>query len=587
MGPAWPEPEDFPGLFNDQGNAQGTDPFVAPNISGYVIEFDSSMTDSDGDGIPDACPCLPPPAGLVAWWDGDLIDGTTVGDRIGGHHGTSLNGVALAGGMVGQALLFDGVDDVVSIPHHAALQPPLMTVDAWIVAKPSVSGDHQPIIDKSHGFVDATGWALQVHPDGRVGWAYGNGSGFPEALSTTVVTDNQPHFIAGTFDGATLDLYVDGILEGAAPFSGMPAGNDRPVHIGAGWGGDFNFVNFVRHFHGIIDEVELFDRALAAAEVQAIYNAGSAGKCKQINQPPVARCQNVTVYAGANCQADVTGAQVDNGSSDPDGDALMLTLTPAGPYSLGTTEVTLTVDDGKGGTSSCSALIVVVDSTPPSITCPASLTVAYGSVPPAATTAAEFIAQGGSLSDHCASSLTISSTDVVQGSCPQQVTRTYTMTDAAGNSSTCQQIITVNNLFAADAIIWHQPLARNGASEDTDPSAGGTLKYRFKLGSTIPIQVHALNCAGAEATSNANVTGRVTVFGDSNCAGAVDASAAPIDYNGVGGAGGAMDRIDGHLKYNLDTKTLPTATRCYILRVTTTDTSTGEEKSEEVLLEAK
>jgi hypothetical protein len=138
-----------------------------------------------------------------------------------------------------------------------------------------------------------------------------------------------------------------------------------------------------------------------------------------------------------------------------------------------------------------------------------------------------------------------------------------------------------------DAIIWHQPLARNGGSEDTDPSANRTVKYRFKRGSTIPIQIHALNCAGADVTSNANVIGTVTVFGDSNCDGAIDDRAAPIDFNGVGGGGGVMDKIGSHLKYNLDTKSLPTTTQCYILRVTVTDTSTGEEKFEEVLLQAK
>jgi hypothetical protein len=139
----------------------------------------------------------------------------------------------------------------------------------------------------------------------------------------------------------------------------------------------------------------------------------------------------------------------------------------------------------------------------------------------------------------------------------------------------------------ADAIIWHQPLARNGASEDTDPSAGRTVKYRFKRGSTIPIQIHALNCAGEDVTSNANIIGTVTVFGDSNCDGAIDDNATPIDFNGVGGGGGVMDKIGGHLKYNLDTKSLPTTTQCYILRVTVTDTSSGEEKFEEALLQAK
>jgi hypothetical protein len=143
-----------------------------------------------------------------------------------------------------------------------------------------------------------------------------------------------------------------------------------------------------------------------------------------------------------------------------------------------------------------------------------------------------------------------------------------------------------NASFAEDAIIWHQPLARNGASEDTDPSASRTVKYRFKRGSTIPIQIHALGCT-ADVTPNPNVIGSVAVFGDSNCAGATDANPAPIDFNGVGGGGGVMDKVGGHLKYNLDTKTLPTTTQCYILRVTVTDTSTDEEVFEEVLLQAK
>lgn len=169
--------------------------------------------------------------------------------------------------------------------------------------------------------------------------------------------------------------------------------------------------------------------------------------------------------------------------------------------------------------------------------------------------------------------------------CPNAPNPDQADADGDGLGDACEGC--PNASFAADAIIWHQPLARNGASEDTDPSAGRTVKYRFKRGSTIPVQIHALNCAGADVTSNANVIGKVTVFGDSNCDGAMDDNAAPIDFNGVGGGGGVMDKIGGHWKYNLDTKSLPTTTQCYILRVTVTDTSTGEEKFEEALLQAK
>ena len=34
-----------------------------------------------------------------------------------------------------------------------------------------------------------------------------------------------------------------------------------------------------RYFKGLIDEVDIFNRALSASDIVAIYNAGNAGKC--------------------------------------------------------------------------------------------------------------------------------------------------------------------------------------------------------------------------------------------------------------------------------------------------------------------
>jgi uncharacterized repeat protein (TIGR03803 family) len=84
-----------------------------------------------------------------------------------------------------------------------------------------------------------------------------------------------------------------------------------------------------------------------------------------LNRPPVARCHDVTVSAGANCEAD---ASVDNGSFDPDaGDAITLRQEPPGPYPLGTNQVMLIVTDNHGASNSCKATVTVMDSTPPMI----------------------------------------------------------------------------------------------------------------------------------------------------------------------------------------------------------------------------
>jgi large repetitive protein len=92
-----------------------------------------------------------------------------------------------------------------------------------------------------------------------------------------------------------------------------------------------------------------------------------------VNRPPVALAQNVTVTAGANCTAN---ADINNGSSDPDGDTLSFTQSPAGPYAVGTRTVTLTVDDGRGGVSTSTATVTVNAPKPvPVITGPASGTI--------------------------------------------------------------------------------------------------------------------------------------------------------------------------------------------------------------------
>lgn len=87
------------------------------------------------------------------------------------------------------------------------------------------------------------------------------------------------------------------------------------------------------------------------------------------NKPPVAIAKNLTLTAGADCKVNViTAADINNGSHDPDsGDTITLSMSPSGPFGLGQTTVTLTVTDSKGATSSATAVITVVDTTPPMI----------------------------------------------------------------------------------------------------------------------------------------------------------------------------------------------------------------------------
>ncbi len=86
------------------------------------------------------------------------------------------------------------------------------------------------------------------------------------------------------------------------------------------------------------------------------------------NSAPVAICQDVSVVADGNCEGLVTPEQVDNGSYDPDGDPITFSLDPSGPYPIGETTVTLSVEDDSGETDECTATVTVVEATPPVIT---------------------------------------------------------------------------------------------------------------------------------------------------------------------------------------------------------------------------
>jgi YVTN family beta-propeller protein len=159
------------------------------------------------------------------------------------------------------------------------------------------------------------------------------------------------------------------------------------------------------------------------------------------NRAPTASCHHVTVAAGASCTA---SASIDNGSSDPDGDALSYGQTPAGLYSLGTTGALLRVTDGYGASSSCIAQVTVVDRTAPTITCPANITV-KGNIPNSPS--ANVDPGSPTAIDNCSSSTTVgirSDGQPLDAPYPFGTTTiTQTATDAGGNQASCQQTITV------------------------------------------------------------------------------------------------------------------------------------------------
>ncbi|WP_039135556.1 hypothetical protein, partial [Flavihumibacter sp. ZG627] len=141
---------------------------------------------------------------------------------------------------------------------------------------------------------------------------------------------------------------------------------------------------------------------------------------------------------------------------DPDAEIAVTNNYSALTQSCGHIQtVTFSAMDVCGNTVTATADIIIVDFSPPNISCPPNITVSCpADVPAAATNYASFVAAGGSATDLCDGQPIITFVgDIISGqdpNCPNYytITRTYSATDACGNTITCEQVITVNNTAA-------------------------------------------------------------------------------------------------------------------------------------------
>lgn len=221
-----------------------------------------------------AAGCVAPPAGLVSWWPGD----GHAGDIVDANHGTPRNGATFAAGQVGVAFSFDGIDDFVHVPDAPNLRLTSLTIEFWFKLE-SANVPFVNFVTKQNSDRDRN-YIVYVHPPTGFFSASTSFSGVQQDISSGVnVVDGQWHHGAFVIDDVAKgeSLYVDGVFRASLPFTGSPDPSiGAPLFIG----GAFAFGNMV---HGQMDEVGIYNRALSASEIRAIFEIGSGGKCKTRN----------------------------------------------------------------------------------------------------------------------------------------------------------------------------------------------------------------------------------------------------------------------------------------------------------------
>ncbi len=210
--------------------------------------------------------------------------------------------------IVDQGFSFDGMGDYVEVAHSASLNLSEFSVEAWVyIDLVQSAGEFNVMVSKSDGSSASGGFILAYDARSIPGIPSTfdaldfEALGGPRIESNPFLQNAFPvsgyYHVAGTFDGSVARLYLNGALVSTGlPISSVMF-NSLTLRIGGA-----HHASIDDRFEGIVDEVSIFDRELMASEIQAIFAAGSGGKCKSASN-----CRRVVASDTVAASATQTG----------------------------------------------------------------------------------------------------------------------------------------------------------------------------------------------------------------------------------------------------------------------------------------
>ncbi|PIR66776.1 MAG: hypothetical protein COU51_02060, partial [Parcubacteria group bacterium CG10_big_fil_rev_8_21_14_0_10_36_14] len=207
-----------------------------------------------------------PLLGLVGYWNMDTADvsATKVYDKSGfGNHGTPTGfytGLAPTStpGKINQAIDFDGMNGAVNADVVANDMSPLSgTIVLWAKAEANVTSFIIGGNTNSRTY-------LSRHSSGFFRVTKGNPA---TDMNFTATALNTWHQLVLTWDNGSMSGYQDGVLINTLAFTDTTTAGTA-LKISSFNTGGFNF-------DGAIDDVRIYNRALSADEVSALYKSSA------------------------------------------------------------------------------------------------------------------------------------------------------------------------------------------------------------------------------------------------------------------------------------------------------------------------
>jgi hypothetical protein len=210
--------------------------------------------------------------GPVAYYP---LEGNTSDYSGNSNDGTPSGGVTYGTGIAGQAAVFDGVDDYISLPRAGVMSAwsDAVTLSCWFSIPSSydwtAAGGNDIVSLFSAGTFNGSFGIVRMDDTNYIGAYLRHDSDRSEVI--TNIERDTTYFATFVWDGETLSLWLDGQLIGDTVVSsptGTPSADDFVLGGAEGLSGS----SPRPWFEGTIDEVRIYDYALSAEEVEALYS---------------------------------------------------------------------------------------------------------------------------------------------------------------------------------------------------------------------------------------------------------------------------------------------------------------------------
>ncbi len=244
--------------------------------------------------------------GLVAYYP---LNGNAEDASGHGHHGTIFGTTPTPDrqNKENSALQFDGVDDLIRVPHSEDFNVlSALSISLWVRFLSDPAGQAWSFVSKSSS-ENNTGYIFPyVHSEsGRVfllvhtaatAWDLDGGFAY-----TNIMRPFDWHQYVGTYDGQTRVVYLDGQQVDMTRLNGPITANANDLIIG-------NQPDFPEWVNAEMDDVRIYSRALAESEVRSLYDYES--NLNLTNSPPVILMQPVgkNLYVGDTTRLDSMAA---------------------------------------------------------------------------------------------------------------------------------------------------------------------------------------------------------------------------------------------------------------------------------------